>query len=85
MDCLIVLELYLPRGEASDVMYTLLMMLCSLISVILQHSFSLTDGMVNHFSDTPDEQAYYQLSMKEKAGVMTPPKTPNTKLSIYMF
>ena len=31
---------------------------------------------------TPDEQAYYQLSMKEKAGAMKPPKTPNTKPSI---
>ena len=28
---------------------------------------------------TPDEQGYCQLSMKEKAGVMNPPKTPNTK------
>ena len=34
---------------------------------------------------TPDEQANHQLSMKEKAGVMKPPKTPNTKPSIYMF
>ena len=25
----------------------------------------------------PDEQAYYQFNMKEKAGVMKPPKTPN--------
>ena len=28
---------------------------------------------------TPDEQANHQLSMKEKAGVMKPPMTPNTK------
>ena len=34
---------------------------------------------------TPDEQANHQLSMKEKAGVMKPPMTPNTKPSIYMF
>ena len=34
---------------------------------------------------TPGEQAYYQLSMKEKAGIMKPPKTPNTKPNIYMF
>ena len=27
---------------------------------------------------TPDEQANHQLSMKEKAGVMKPPMTPNT-------
>ena len=33
---------------------------------------------------TSDEQAYYQLSMMEKAGVMKPPMTPNTKPSIYM-
>ena len=26
---------------------------------------------------TPDKQAYFQLSMKEKAGVMEPPMTPN--------
>ena len=32
-----------------------------------------------------DEQANHQLSMKEKAGVMKPPKTPNTKPSIYMY
>ena len=32
---------------------------------------------------TPDEQANHQLSMKEKAGVMKPPMTPNTKPSIY--
>ena len=32
-----------------------------------------------------DEQANHQLSMKEKAGVMKPPMTPNTKPSIYMF
>ena len=34
---------------------------------------------------TPDEQANHQLSMKEKAGVMKPPMTPNTKPSICMF
>ena len=34
---------------------------------------------------TPDEQANHQLSMKEKAGVMKPPMTPNTKTSIYMY
>ena len=34
---------------------------------------------------TPDEQANHQLSIKEKAGVMKPPKTPNTKPSIYMY
>ena len=34
---------------------------------------------------TPDEQANHQLSRKEKAGVMKPPMTPNTKPSIYMF
>ena len=34
---------------------------------------------------TPDEQANHQLSMKEKAGVMKPPMTPNTKPRIYMF
>ena len=35
---------------------------------------------------TPDEQANNQLSVKEKAGVMKPPKTPNnqTKLHILM-
>ena len=34
---------------------------------------------------THDEQANHQLSMKEKAGVMKPSMTPNTKPSIYMF
>ena len=32
-----------------------------------------------------DKQANHQLSMREKAGVMKPPMTPNTKPSIYMF
>ena len=31
----------------------------------------------------PDEEAYYQLSMKEKAGAMKPPKTPNTKMTVF--
>ena len=34
---------------------------------------------------TPDEQANHQLSIKEKAGVMKPPKTPNTKPSIHII
>ena len=43
----------------------------------------LGQNLTSH--STPDEQANHQLSMKEKAGVMKPQMTPNTKPSIYMF
>ena len=50
----------------------------------LPRQFSwLGPNLTSH--STPDEQANHQLSMKEKAGVMKPPMTPNTKPSIYMF
>ena len=47
----------------------------------LPRQFSwLGPNLTSH--STPDEQANHQLSMKVKAGVMKPPKTPNTKPSI---
>ena len=45
--------------------------------------YRLGPNLTSH--STPDEKANHQLSMKEKAGVMKLPKTPNTKPSIYML
>ena len=52
------------------------------VHVHVPRQFSwLGPNLTSH--STPDEQANHQLSMKEKAGVMKPPMTPNTKPSIY--
>ena len=61
----------LPRvGLEPTTLYTLDRALYQLLSW-------LGPNLTSH--STPDEQANHQLSMKEKAGVMKPPMTPNTK------
>ena len=46
------------------------------VSYIPRQLSWLGPNLTSH--STPDEQANHQLSMKEKAGVMKPPMTPNT-------
>ena len=65
-----------PNTKPSIYMYMFLTQLPRQISW-------LGPNLTSH--STPDKQANHQLSMKEKAGVMKPPMTPNTKPSIYMY
>ena len=70
----------LPRQLSHDTLYSRQ----STLPTELPRQLSwLGPNLTSH--STPDEQANHQLSIKEKAGVMKPPMTPNTKPSIYMF